>query len=175
MGNALAAIALAGYLNIDMAAVAEGFSVFKGTDRRFEYKGKLKNGTTVVDDYAHHPTEIRATLNAARNYRDRRIVCVFQPHTYTRTKAFFDEFVDALTLADVIVLAAIYPARETDTLGMSSELICDALKKKGKEAYYFSTFEEAEQFLFDHCKKDDLLITMGAGDVVKIGEEMLRE
>ena len=165
---------------LDRAVTAKGLSDFTGTDRRFQYKGSLraKNGDgniTIVDDYAHHPTEIRATLAAAANYPHKRIVCVFQPHTYTRTKAFFNEFVDALTLADMIVLADIYAAREKDTLGMSSSLIRDELTKKGKDAYYFSTFEEIEDFLGKKCLSGDLLITMGAGDVVKIGEELLKE
>ncbi|MBR4719479.1 MAG: UDP-N-acetylmuramate--L-alanine ligase [Lachnospiraceae bacterium] len=191
IGNALAAIALADHLNIDSFAVTQGLMNFHGTDRRFQYKGSLRaeegkgitgvctgqeggteNSVTVIDDYAHHPTEIRATLNAAANYPHKRVICVFQPHTYTRTKAFFDDFVDALTLADVVVLAEIYAARETDTLNMSSSLICEELKKKGKEAYYFSTFSEIEDFLQKKCLSGDLLITMGAGDVVKIGEEL---
>ncbi len=172
IGNALAAIALADHLGISHDITAKGLSGFTGTDRRFQYKGKF-GGATVVDDYAHHPTEIRATLSAAANYPHERIVCVFQPHTYTRTKAFFDDFVDALTLADMVVLAEIYAAREKDTLNMSSLLIRDELVKKGKEAYYFSTFDEIEDFLEKKVQTGDLLITMGAGDVVKIGEELL--
>lgn len=178
VSNALAAIALADHLGIGNSVTAEGLRKFGGTDRRFQYKGSfaVKDGqVTVVDDYAHHPTEIKATLTAAANYPHKRIVCVFQPHTYTRTKAFFDEFVDALTLADVVVLAEIYAAREKDTLGMSSALICDELKKKGREAYYFSTFGEIEDFLKKKSLQGDLLITMGAGDVVKIGEDLLKE
>ena len=179
IGNALAAIALADHLGIDSAVIAAGLIKFGGTDRRFQFKGRIegadKGEVTVVDDYAHHPTEIRATLTAAANYPHKRIVCVFQPHTYTRTKAFFDDFVDALTLADVVVLAGIYAAREKDTLGMSSSLIRDELKKKGKEAYYFSTFDEIEDFLRKKCLGGDLLITMGAGDVVKIGEDLLKK
>ena len=172
IGNALAAIALAEFLGIDNDTIAKGFLDFTGTDRRFQYKGKLGD-VTIVDDYAHHPTEIRATLAAARNYPHKRIVCIFQPHTYTRTKAFFDDFVDALTNADVVILAPIYAARETDTLGISSDMICEALKKRGKEAYSFSTFSDIEDFVRKKSLKDDLLITMGAGDVVKIGEDLL--
>ena len=174
ISNALAAIAIADHLGIKPDTVVKGLGDFTGTDRRFQYKGKFR-GATVVDDYAHHPTEIRATLTAAANYPHERIVCIFQPHTYTRTKAFFDDFVDALTLADVVVLAEIYAAREKDTLGMSSKLLCDELKKKGKESYYFSTFDEIEDFAEKKCKPGDLLITMGAGDVVKIGEDLLEK
>ncbi len=179
IGNALAAIAFADHLGIDEALIAAGLEKFSGTDRRFQVKGMIegadKGEVTVVDDYAHHPTEIRATLTAAANYPHKRIVCVFQPHTYTRTKAFFDDFVDVLTLADVVVLAEIYAAREKDTLGMSSSLIRDELKKKGREAYSFSTFDEIEDFLRKKCLGGDLLITMGAGDVVKIGEDLLKK
>ena len=174
IGNALAAIALAEHLKIDRDAVVRGFERFEGTDRRFQFKGRMGE-VTIIDDYAHHPTEIRATLKTARNYPHNRVVCVFQPHTYTRTKALFDEFVDALKLADVVVLAEIYAAREKDTLGMSSSLICDALKKQGREAYCFSTFKEIEEFLRKKTLRGDLLITMGAGDVVNIGEDLLKE
>ena len=126
-----------------------------------------------MDDYAHHPDEIRATLAAARRCDSKRIVCVFQPHTYTRTKALMDEFVDALSLADRVVLAKIYAARETDTLGVSSGDLCEKLKAKGVDAWYFSTFDEIETFLLENSIDGDLLITMGAGDVVNIGEKLL--
>ncbi|MCR5419812.1 MAG: UDP-N-acetylmuramate--L-alanine ligase [Lachnospiraceae bacterium] len=174
VGNALAAIAVGEYLGIDRDVIAKGLLEFEGTDRRFQYKGTV-NGITIIDDYAHHPTEIRATLNAAANYPHERIVCIFQPHTYTRTKAFFEDFADALTLSDVVILAPIYAAREKDDLGMSSELLCDEIKKKGCEAYYFSTFPEIEKFVLEKCLKGDLLITMGAGDIVKVGNELLKQ
>ena len=145
---------------------------FHGTDRRFEYKGEV-NGFTIIDDYAHHPTEINATLTAAKEYPHKEVWCIFQPHTYTRTKALFPEFVDALTHADHVILADIYAARETDTLGMSSEMIAEKLKKKGCDAYYFPSFEEIESFCLDRCQKGDVLITMGAGNVVNIGENLL--
>ena len=151
----------------------DGLATFTGTNRRFEYKGE-KNGFTIIDDYAHHPTEIQASLTAAANYPHKEIWCVFQPHTFTRTKALFDEFVDALTHADHIVMADIYAARETDTLGVSSEQIAEALKTKGVDAYYLPSFEAIEDFLLEHCQKGDMLITMGAGDVVNIGESLLK-
>ena len=174
IGNALAAIALAEHLKIEPEIIEGAFLDFKGTDRRFQYKGKLGD-VTIIDDYAHHPTEIRATLNAARNYPHADIVCVFQPHTYTRTKAFFNEFVDALSLADMVVLAPIYAAREKDDLGMSSDLICRELRNRGCNAYSFSTFDKIEEFLTENCMSGDLLITMGAGDIVKVGEDLLEE
>ena len=173
VSNALAAIAAASLLEVPMEKIREGLLSFEGTDRRFQYKGDV-NGFHIVDDYAHHPTEIRATLEAARSYPHKETWCVFQPHTYSRTKAFFHEFADALSLADHVILADIYPARETDTLGMSSELLADELKTKGCDVHYFPGFEEIETFILENCKNDDLLITMGAGDVVNIGENLLK-
>lgn len=173
VSNSLAVIAAALSLKIELSTITSGISQFTGTDRRFELKGMYKDGVTVIDDYAHHPTEIAATLTAAQNYPHKRIICVFQPHTYTRTKAFLKDFAKALSLADVIVLADIYAARETDTLGISSKNIEDDLKALGKEAYYFPSFDEIENFLQKKCMNGDLLITMGAGDVVKIGEHLL--
>ena len=173
VSNALAAIAAAELLGVSPEAVREGLKDFHGTDRRFEYKGDM-NGVTVIDDYAHHPTEIRASLAAAHDYPHREIWCIFQPHTYTRTKALFQEFADALTAADHIILADIYAARETDTLGISSADLAAALKDKGCDVYYYPTFREIEDFCMENCQKGDLLITMGAGDVVNIGEELLK-
>ena len=170
--NAMAAIALADRLSIEDAVIIEALKAYKGTDRRFEYKGAV-GGVTVIDDYAHHPEEITATLKAARNYPYRKIWCVFQPHTYTRTKAFLKEFAQALTLADSVVLADIYAARETDDLGVSSELLQKEIQTLGTECHYFPTFDEIENFLLENCINGDMLITMGAGDVVKIGETLL--
>lgn len=171
--NALASIALADLLSIDFPSVQKALSHFHGTDRRFEYKGTL-NGTVIIDDYAHHPTEITATLNAALNYPHKTLWCVFQPHTFTRTKTFMKEFAAALALADQIVLADIYPARETDDLGISSKNLLKELEALGKPCYYFPSFEEIENFLLKSCAPGDLLITMGAGDVVNIGENLLK-
>ena len=172
VSNALSAIAVADLLGVPFSKIKEGLKSFHGTDRRFEYKGEV-NGFTIIDDYAHHPTEINATLTAAKEYPHKEVWCIFQPHTYTRTKALFHEFVDALTHADHVILADIYAARETDTLGMSSEMIAEELKKKGCDAYYFPSFEEIESFCLDRCQKGDVLITMGAGNVVNIGETLL--
>ena len=174
IANALAAIALADYLHISLSTIQQGFDLFHGTDRRFEYKGQI-GGVTIIDDYAHHPTEIRATLQAAKNYPHNKIWCVFQPHTYTRTKAFFNDFAAALSLADTVVLADIFAARETDTLGISSEDLVAAIEKNGTEAHYFPSFDEIENFLLQNCIHGDLLITMGAGDIVKVGESLLGE
>ena len=172
VSNALAAIALAVTMHLDMEAVVRGLAAFGGANRRFQYKGCV-DGVTIIDDYAHHPTEIRATLTAAANYPHKRLVLVFQPHTYSRTKAFLSDFAEVLSLADVIVLADIYAAREQNTYGISSKDILSLLQAKGKEAYYFPSFEEIEKFLIKNCMHDDLLITMGAGNVVEIGEALL--
>ncbi len=172
VSNALASIALGNILNFPQDTIKEGLLAFSGTDRRFEYKGNI-GGVTIIDDYAHHPTEITATLTAAKNYPHNNIWCVFQPHTYTRTKAFLDEFAQALSMADNIVLADIYAARETDTLGISSKTLQKAIEDLGHKCYYFPSFDEIENFLLEKCINGDLLITMGAGDVVKIGENLL--
>lgn len=170
--NALAAAAVADLLSIDIGQTVQSLHGFTGTDRRFEYKGSV-GGITVIDDYSHHPTEITAALQAAARYPHKTLWCVFQPHTYSRTKAFLKEFAKALTLADKVVLADIYAARETDTLGVSSEMLQKEIQALGQECYYFPSFDEIENFLLENCLKDDLLITMGAGDVVKIGETLL--
>lgn len=170
--NSLSAIAVAREYGIDMETIKKGLLKFSGTNRRFEKKGEL-HGITIIDDYAHHPQEIAATLKAAKNYPHKRIWCIFQPHTYTRTKALLPEFVEALSLADVVVLAKIYAARETDTLGVSSADIADRLKEKEVDVCYLPTFDEIENFILENCTQGDLLITMGAGDIVKVGEELL--
>lgn len=172
VSNAMAAIALADLLRIDRTTTAMALKEFTGTDRRFEYKGSI-GGVTIIDDYAHHPTEITATLKAAQNYPHNQLWCVFQPHTYSRTKAFLKEFAQALSLADKVVLADIYAARETDTLGISSETLQQELKDLGCNCSYFPSFDEIENFLLENCINGDLLITMGAGDVHKIGENLL--
>lgn len=172
ISNAMAAVALADLLQIDSDVTAKALLDFHGTDRRFEYKGTI-GGVTIIDDYAHHPTEITATLTAAKNYPHKTIWCVFQPHTFSRTKAFMSDFAKALSLADKIVLADIYAARETDRLGISSETLQHEIQALGHECFYFPTFDEIENFLLENCINGDLLITMGAGDVLKIGENLL--
>ena len=170
--NALATLALADFLQIDFAITEDALSGFHGTNRRFEYKGKV-GGVTIIDDYAHHPTEITTTLQAAKEYPHHTLWCVFQPHTYTRTKALMTDFAKALTLSDRIVLTDIYAAREKDNLGISSRDLQKCIQDLGKECFYFPTFDEVENFLLENCIKDDMLITMGAGDVHKIGETLL--
>lgn len=174
VSNSLAAIALCLNLGLPLDVIKKGLLQFGGTKRRFEYKG-TKNGITVIDDYAHHPTEVAATLTAARNYPHGRIICVFQPHTYSRTKAFLSDFARVLSMADIVVLADIYAAREKNTIGISSKDLLAALQKNGQESYYFPSFDEIEKFLSEKCINNDLLITMGAGDVYLIGEHLLQQ
>ncbi|MBR0147607.1 MAG: UDP-N-acetylmuramate--L-alanine ligase [Lachnospiraceae bacterium] len=170
--NALALIAFADSLEIDRGITQKTLAAFGGTQRRFELKGK-KDGFTVVDDYAHHPTEIRATLSTALALPYNRVFCVFQPHTFTRTKAFMDDFANALALCDNVILAPIYPARETDDLGISSHTLAQCIISKGRNALCLDSFSEIENFLKKNLSQGDLLITMGAGDVYKIGENVL--
>lgn len=172
VSNALATIALASLMSLPTQDVLEGLRKFGGANRRFQYKGEV-DGVTIIDDYAHHPTEIQATLDAAANFPHKRLVLVFQPHTYTRTSAFLQEFADVLSQADVLVLADIYAAREKNTIGISSKDLLALVKEKGTECYYFPSFEEIEKFLLKNCINGDLLITMGAGNVVEIGETLL--
>jgi UDP-N-acetylmuramate--alanine ligase len=170
--NSLSAVAAADILGIDRSHVLTGLSCFSGAHRRFEMKGTLGN-VTVIDDYAHHPTEIKATLTTATHTPHNELWVVFQPHTYTRTKALFEEFADALSGFDHVILVDIYAAREKDTGLVSAKQLADRIKEKGTDARYLSSFPAAENYLLKNCKKNDLLITMGAGDVYLIGEELL--
>lgn len=173
--NAAAAIALSDFLGVNRLKLREALFKFTGTKRRFEVKGRC-SGFTIIDDYAHHPTEIEATLKTARYYPHRKVWCVFQPHTYTRTKAFKREFADALSLADKVIVIDIYAAREKNQSGITGEDLANEIKSRGRECYYIPTaegFHDAEKFILKNLQKDDLLITMGAGDVVTIGDSLL--
>lgn len=172
ISNALSAIALSLYYGITIEQIQKGLLAFSGTERRFELKGSF-HGVTVIDDYAHHPTEIAATLDAAKRYPHKHLWCVFQPHTYSRTRALLKEFADTLSQAENIVLTDIYAAREKNPGDISSLTLQEELKKRGKNAYYFPSFGEIEEFLSKKCVDGDLLITMGAGNVVNIGESLI--
>lgn len=166
--NSLSAVAASLVLKISSDSIISGLKSFGGTHRRFEFKGK-KNGVTVVDDYAHHPTEIKATLAAAKNYPHKRIVCVFQPHTYSRTINLFDEFTNAFDGVDELIIADIYAAREKDTGEVSSKMLSDAISKKGINSINIHSFEDIKDYLDKTLKDGDLLLTVGAGDVFKVG------
>lgn len=170
--NSLSAIAVADLLGIDREYSLSGLSCFGGAHRRFEYKG-TKGNVTVIDDYAHHPTEIRATLATATNTPHNELWVVFQPHTYTRTHALFEDFADALKGFDHVLVVDIYAAREKDTGLVHAKDLASKISELGTDARYCSSFGDAENFLLKNCQKNDLLITMGAGDVYFIGEELL--
>lgn len=172
ISNSLAAVGVASYFNIPLDKIKKGLFAFEGTERRFQYKGEI-GGVTIIDDYAHHPTEINATITAAKNYPHKSMYIVFQPHTYTRTKNFLKEFAKELSLADVIILTDIYAAREKDPGDISSRDLFNELDKLGTEVYYYESFDEIENLILEKCTHGDLLITMGAGDVVNIGDSLL--
>lgn len=167
--NALAAFAAADISGIDTSVTIKAISAFKGAHRRFERKGKF-NGALIVDDYAHHPSEINATLSAAREMNYKRIWCVFQPHTYTRTKSLFSDFVKVLSESGTnVIITDIYSAREKDTGLVSAKELSDSIPN----SVYLQTFSEVEDYLSHNVADGDMVITMGAGDVYKIGENLL--
>lgn len=163
--NALAAASAAYLSGIPTQAIAEGIGSFSGAGRRMEYKGKLLSGATVYDDYAHHPDEIRATLSAARELGAKRILCVYQPHTYSRTAGLLDEFADALGNADRVLLADIYAAREENRLGVSSKALAERI---GSTACYCGSFDRLATSIAAEASADDLVLVMGAGDIDRI-------
>lgn len=173
--NALVSIACTYTLGIDLDTIVDTLEHYSGTQRRFDIVGKTKNGMQIIDDYAHHPTEIKATLKAAQNIPHNNIWCIFQPHTYTRTIALFDEFTNAFDDADKVIFAKIFPAREKNIYKISSKQLMTGLKKvhPDKEAYYFEDFEDIARFAYDNAEPGDLIMTVGAGDVYKIGEMIL--
>ena len=172
VANALAVIALGDALGLSPEVIRDGFASFHGTHRRFEEKGKLGD-VTIIDDYAHHPTEIRATLRTAQKVPHKTIWCVFQPHTYTRTKALLPQFAEALAIADKVIVADIYAARELDIYGISSEDLAEEVRKLGTDCLYLPSFAAIEDHLRANAKDGDLIITMGAGNIVQVGEHLL--
>lgn len=173
--NSLAAYVTTRYLDVEDEVIQKTLRSFHGTHRRFDFAGVTKAGVRIVDDYAHHPTEIKATLRAARNVKHKKLYTVFQPHTYTRTKALFDDFVDAFEEVDTLVITDIYAAREKDIYGVSAFRLVQAMKEKypDRDINYIADFEDIVKFLEKHAEKDDIVITMGAGDVYKVGQMML--
>ena len=168
--NALCAIAAARHAGIAHDIIACSLQNFKGAGRRFEYVG-VKKGITVVDDYAHHPSEIKATLTAAANLKFDKIICIFQPHTYTRTKALLDDFAKSLSLCDTCILVDIYAAREKNTCGISSK----DLAEKITNGIYAESFEKAVELATQNATPNTLILTMGAGDVYKMGPMILNK
>uniref|UniRef100_UPI002615B40B UDP-N-acetylmuramate--L-alanine ligase n=1 Tax=uncultured Flavonifractor sp. TaxID=1193534 RepID=UPI002615B40B len=168
--NALAAAAAAIALAVSPKAVSEGLNAFRGAGRRFEHKGTF-HGAEVYDDYAHHPGELQALLTAAQALGYERILCAFQPHTYTRTKALFDDFVKVLRQPDITLLAEIYAARETNELGISSRDLADQIPG----SIYCPTLADVTAKLKELARPGDLILTVGAGDIYTAGEALLRE
>lgn len=171
--NSLASIIAAQIFGIPIEEILEKISHYTGVHRRLELKGYYK-GAKVIDDYAHHPTEIKATLNALRNATKGNIYCVFQPHTYSRTKLLLNSFAESFASADKIIITDIYAAREKDTGLIHSRDLVNAIFDKGFDAIYLSTFKEVEEYLMSHVKKDDIILTMGAGNVYQIGDSIVR-
>ncbi len=172
--NSLSAFALAYEYGIDVEDIVKGIYHYTGTDRRFQHKGSFR-GVTVVDDYAHHPTEIEATINSARGMDIKELWIVFQPHTYTRTKALLDDFAKILSKADKIVVADIYASREKDTGLVSSKDLVDKIKPLNGNAVYGGSLDNVEKYVEENCPDGALLITMGAGDVFKVGESLVKK
>lgn len=170
--NALAALAVGYLLGIDINKASQCLKKFKGTHRRFEVKGTV-DGITVIDDYAHHPTEIKATLQSAKNYPHNRIICVFQPHTYSRTKSLLYDFAESFDNADKIIITDIYAAREKDTGIVSSKDLADLIAARGNDVMYIKDFLSITEYLKTNTTKGDLVLTVGAGDVYEIGDMFL--
>jgi len=172
--NALGAMAVALELGVPFGKVKAGIERFSGVYRRWEKKGEI-DGITVYDDYAHHPTECKATLAGAKAGWRRRVICVFQPHLYSRTRDFYEEFGKSFLLSDILIVTDIYPAREEPIQGVSGELIVNAARRFGhKEVHYVPDKAQVPSTLKTIARKGDIVITMGAGDIWKYGEQFLK-
>jgi UDP-N-acetylmuramate--alanine ligase len=168
--NALCAVLIARQFDIDFALIASVIAEFYGAFRRFEIKGE-RNGVIVIDDYAHHPTEVKATLAGAKNYKEKRLIAVFQPHTFTRTQEFYSEFAESFDAADIVFVTEIYPARETPIPGITGKLIVDSAIEKGKKhIFYIPKTEDILQKLNEIMQENDIIITLGAGDIWKLAD-----
>jgi UDP-N-acetylmuramate--alanine ligase len=173
--NALAAVAVGLELKVPFEKIRTGVEKFTGVFRRWEVKAE-KDGVTVVDDYAHHPTEIKATLSGAKAGWRRRVVCVFQPHLYSRTRDFYEDFGRAFFNADILIVTDVYPAREEPIQGVNGELIVSAAKSFGhKNVYYVPDKKDIPAFLMKLKQRGDIIITMGAGDIWRYGEEFIKQ
>ena len=173
--NALAAFACCHLLGIENEAIVDTLREYKGIHRRFDVLGRTSDNVKIIDDYAHHPTEIKATLSAVRNMKHNHLWCLFQPHTYTRTLALLEEFSQAFTEADKVVLAEIYAAREKNIYKISSKTLMNKIREYDPEVdvFYFKGFEDIAKFVYDNAEEGDLILTMGAGDIYRVGEMIL--
>ena len=171
--NALASVALGIEMNVPFHDIAAGLESYKGVRRRFDIKGEA-NGVMVIDDYAHHPTEVRVTLKSARNGWNRRIVGVFQPHLYSRTKAFYQEFAIALMETDILVVTDVFPAREDPIEGINGKMVADFAKNSGhKNVFYIENLENLEKKLDNLCQPNDMIITIGAGNIWRYADSYM--
>ena len=173
--NSLSAIAASLYIGISLEDIKEGLKKCHSADRRFQYKGTTDNGVIVIDDYAHHPTEISASLAVANSVKKSELWVAFQPHTYSRTKAHLKDFAKALSVSDHVLLADIYAAREKDDGSVSSKDLENELKNLGCDAVYLGSFEEIKKYFEKFSKNNDMLITMGAGNIDSLGMELLKK
>lgn len=171
--NSLSAIAASLYIGISMDDIREGLKLCHSADRRFQYKGTTEKGATIIDDYAHHPTEISASLAVATSVKKNDLWVAFQPHTYSRTKAHLVDFAKALSVSDHVLLADIYAAREKDDGTVSSKDLVNELKKLGCDAVYLGDFESIKNYFEKNSKNNDMLITMGAGNIDSVGVMLL--
>ncbi len=171
--NAMAALVLTDALKVPKNRVITALSRFTGTWRRFEFKGLTADKVMIYDDYAHHPTEIKATLEGAREWAgNKKIIVAFQPHLYSRTKLLLNDFAASFGDADIVIMPDIYAAREMDDGTISSRDVIDLLNKQNKEAYYAPTFPEVEKIIKEKAVAGDMIITMGAGDIFKVAEKL---
>lgn len=170
--NATAAILTAYKDDIPLEKIQHGIFSYHGVDRRFQYKGNYGD-VLVYDDYAHHPSEIKATLSAAKFLNPNRLIAIFQPHTYTRTKSLLEEFATSFYDADIVIITDIYASRETDTGLVSSQDLVNRLKAHGKDAIHLNDITELQNYLDPILQKNDIIFTIGAGDVYKLGEQLL--
>ena len=173
--NALAAFACCHILGIDVDSIVSTLHSYTGIHRRFDVLGRITGEIRIIDDYAHHPTEIKATLAAIRNMKHRQLWCLFQPHTYTRTLALLDEFAGSFDDADKVVLAEIYAAREKNIYKISSKTLMNKILERDpeKDVYFFNDFEDIANFVYNNAQEGDLIMTMGAGDIYRVGEMIL--
>ena len=173
--NSLAAIAVARELNLDFTTIKKGLQSFSGVQRRLEIKGRVDD-ITVVDDYGHHPTEIKETLAAMRQVWKNRLIVVFQPHRFTRTKALFDEFTKAFRNVDILIINDIYPASEEPIAGINSAALCEAIRQTGQtHVKYIAQAEGTVKYLLKTVKSKDTVLTLGAGSIYKIGDNFLKQ
>ena len=171
--NTLATVAVCALLGIDAQTAVDGIQTFRGTHRRFEKKGMI-NDAVIIDDYAHHPTEIKLTLQASKAFSPKRIRCVFQPHTYSRTRTLWNEFVSAFDDADELILTHIYAAREKFDGVTSPEKLAAEIKERGTDAKYMEEFSDIEKYIKETAQPGDIIFTMGAGDITEISDNLFK-